>query len=220
MPAFRSPCLRLDTLRRRVAGRTAGAQLGDGGGEAIDLPRSLPHAREVAIVLGRRRARSRSRGTSAVEFALVGPTAFLLLLGSVVLGVVVTHEVQLSQAVRDGARAAAICGSDTGSSSVTTLPDGTPCTTANITAYINARVDSVSPTLANQAVVTVFDANGTSVQTSTGGAATVACAPGYTLQVAITYQQPLYVPLVGAVFGNASTNTRTISAQGEAACEQ
>jgi Flp pilus assembly protein TadG len=182
--------------------------------------RSLRFIHLVLIALGRRRAHSGSRGTSAVEFALVGPIAFLLLLGSVVLGVVVTHEIQLTQAVRDSARAAAICGSDTGSATVTTLPDGTPCTTANITAYINARVDAISPSLANQAVVTVFNASGTSVGTSTGGAATIDCAPGYTLQVAITYQQPLYVPLVGAVVGNASTNTRTISAQGETTCEQ
>lgn len=37
---------------------------------------------------------TRSRGTSAVEFALVGPTAFLLLIGAVVLGIIVTHEIQ------------------------------------------------------------------------------------------------------------------------------
>jgi Flp pilus assembly protein TadG len=215
MPAFRFAHLILDDLRRRVVGCTAAAQLGHSGSRAIDLAGTPPHARGVAIGLGRRRAHSRSRGTSAVEFALVGPTAFLLLLGAVVLGVVVTHEIQLSQAVRDSARAAAICGSDTGPSTVTTLPDGTPCTTANITAYINARVDAVSPTLANQAVITVFNTSGSSVGTSPA-----ACVPGYTIQIAITYQQPLFVPLVGAVVGNASTNTRTISAQGEATCEQ
>ena len=161
------------------------------------------------------RSRATSHGTSAVEFALVGPTAFLLLLGGVVLGIVITHEVQLTQAVRDSARAAAICASSTDQGTGSTLPDGTLCTTANITAYINSRVDAVSPSLADQAVITVFDTSGTSVGTSA-----TACVRGYTLQVSITYQQPLFVPLVGAVFGNPSTNTRTISAQGEAACEQ
>jgi len=144
----------------------------------------------------------------------VGPTAFLLLLGAVVLGVVVTHEIQLSQAVRDSARAAAICGSNTDQGTGSTLPDGTLCTTANITAYINARVDAVSPSLANQAVITVIDTSGTSFTSLSK------CAPGNTLQVSITYQQPLFVPLVGALVGNATTNTRTISAQGEATCEQ
>jgi Flp pilus assembly protein TadG len=215
VPAIPPPHLLLEDLHREVVGGTAAAQLGDGGSVAIHRLGRRPHARRVAIALGRRRAHSRSRGTSAVEFALVGPTAFLLLLGAVVLGVVVTHEVQLSQAVRDSARAAAICGSNTGSATVTTLPDGTPCTTANITAYINTRVDAVSPSLANQAVITVFNTSGSSV-----GASPSACVPGYTVQVAITYQQPLFVPLVGALVGNASTNTRTISAQGEATCEQ
>ena len=141
--------------------------------------------------------------------------AFLLLLGGVVLGIVITHQIQLTQAVRDGARAAAICGSSTDQGTGSTLPDGTVCTTANISAYLNSRVDAVSSQLADQAVVTIFDANGTSVGTSA-----TACAPGYTLEVSITYQQPLFVPLVGVVVGNPTTNTRTISAQGEATCEQ
>jgi Flp pilus assembly protein TadG len=157
----------------------------------------------------------RSRGTSAVEFALVGPTAFLLLIGAVVLGIVVTHEIQLTQAVRDSARAAAICGSSTDQGTGSTLPDGTLCTTANITAYTNKRLTAVSSTLANQATITVFNAAGTSVGTSAA-----ACAPGDTLQVSVSYQQSLFVPLVGALLGNPGTNTRTISAQGEALCEQ
>ncbi|MGA8636184.1 MAG: TadE/TadG family type IV pilus assembly protein [Candidatus Dormiibacterota bacterium] len=220
MPAILSVRLLLRDLYRRVAGGTGASEPGDSGRQAIDRPGRRPSARGVVSALALRGAHSRSRGTSAVEFALVGPTAFLLLLGAVVLGVVVTHEIQLSQAVRDSARAAAICGGNTGPSTTTTLPDGTPCTTAKITAYINARVDGISPSLANQAVVTVFNAGGTSVGTTTGGAATSLCAPGYTVEVAITYQQPLYIPFIGALVGNASTNTRTISAQGEATCEQ
>lgn len=170
-----------------------------------------PSASEQRPLIVRRGLHSKSRGVSAVEFALIGPTAFLLLIGAVVLAIVVTHEIQLTQAVRDGARAAAICGSSTDQGTGSTLPDGTLCTTANLTHYINVRVDAVSPTLANQAVVTVF--------TNLGAAASV-CQTGYTVQVSITYQQPLYLPLVGAILGSASTNTRAISAQGEATCEQ
>jgi Flp pilus assembly protein TadG len=175
---------------------------------------STPSAREQTPVIAFAR-RSASRGVSAVEFALIGPIAFLLLIGAVVLGIVVTHEIQLTQAVRDGARAAAICGSSTDQGTGSTLPDGTLCTTANLTTYINARVDAVSSGLANQAVVTVFSPNGANL-----GSAASLCSPGYTVQVSITYQQPLFLPLVGSLLGNGSTNTRTISAQGESTCEQ
>jgi Flp pilus assembly protein TadG len=175
---------------------------------------STPSARGLTPVIAFAR-RSASHGVSAVEFALIGPIAFLLLIGAVVLGIVVTHEIQLTQAVRDGARAAAICGSSTDQGTGSTLPDGTLCTTANLTAYINARVDAVSPALANQAVVTVFSSSGTNL-----GSTASLCSTGSTIQISITYQQALFVPLVGSLLGNASTNTRSISAQGEATCEQ
>jgi hypothetical protein len=133
------------------------------------------------------------------------------------------HEVQLTQAVRDGARAAAICGGSTDQNTGSTLPDGTTCTTANITNYVNGRVDAVSSTLANQAVITVLSPSGTNLGSATGaslGSAASFCATGDTIQVSINYQQPLFVPLVGSLLGNASSNTRTLSAQGEATCEQ
>jgi Flp pilus assembly protein TadG len=167
-----------------------------------------------------------------VEFALVGPIAFLLLIGTVVLGIVVLHEVQLTQAVRDGARAAAICGSQTDvASTPATLPDSNlPCTSANIVAYVNARVAKVDSSLSGTATVGVLCdgsvlscANGT-VPTggaaSTTGVAAASCATGYTVEVFITYQQPLYLPLVGNVLGTSGGNTRTISAKGEATCER
>lgn len=175
---------------------------------------------------GRRRSR-RTRGQGMVEFALVAPIAFLILLGLFVLSVVVLHQIQLSQAVRDGARAAAICGSQTGqANSPPTLPDSNlPCNGANIAAYINARVTQVDRGLANAALVKVLNSAGTQVgltgSGSSSGAVVVNCSPNaYTVQVSISYAQPLYIPLVGAFFGTGGGNTRTISAVGEATCEQ
>ncbi len=162
-----------------------------------------------------------------VEFALIAPIAFLILLGLVVLGIVVLHEIQLSQAVRDSARAAAICGSHTGQPvNPPTLPDSNlPCTNANIVAYINARVTNVDPSLTNAATVKVFNNLNAQVGlTGTGataGAVVANCsANAYTVEVTINYSQPLYIPLVGAVFGTGGGQTRTISAKGEATCEQ
>jgi Flp pilus assembly protein TadG len=167
-----------------------------------------------------------------VEFAVVGPIAFLLLIGTIVLGVIVLHEIQLTQAVRDGARAAAICGSQTDvASTPATLPDSNlPCTSANIVAYINSRITKVDPTLSGTATVGVLCdgsllgcPNGTvpagGGATSTGVAAAT-CATGYTVEVFITYQQPLYVPLASNVFGTSGGTTRAISAKGEATCER
>lgn len=164
-------------------------------------------------------------GVSMVEFALVGPIAFVMLLGAVVLGIVMFHQVQLSQVVRDSARAAAICGSATNTSGTTaTLPDGTACTGSNIVTYINSRLSTVSNTLSNAATITVYDSSNTQVATGSGtsaGNAVASCsASAYTVEVSVTYQQPLYLPLVGNVLGNGSSNTRTISAKGEATCEQ
>lgn len=173
-----------------------------------------------------------------VEFALIGPLAFLFLLGTVVLAVVILHEIQLTQGVRNSARAAALCGTATGSATLTaTLPDGTSCTGANILSYINGQVTAVDSGLSNQASVTVYCnglpvgsgcANGVTPSggTGTGTAALVStaaatCQSGYTIEVSITYYQPLFVPLVGNVFGSGGgpSNTRKIVATGEATCE-
>jgi Flp pilus assembly protein TadG len=169
-----------------------------------------------------------------VEFAFVGPLAFLLLIGTVLLGIIVLHQVQLTQAVRDGARAAAICGSQTDATSTSvpqltspppTLPDGSLCTSANIVAYINTRVKAVDSSLQNKATITVYDASNTQVATATGASAATnvvrKCSPNaYTVEVSITYSQPLFLPLVGAVFGDSGGNTRSIAGKGEATCEQ
>jgi Flp pilus assembly protein TadG len=171
-----------------------------------------------------------------VEFALIGPLAFLILLGIVVVAVVLLHEIQLTQGVRNSARAGALCGSATRSTTQTaTLSDGTPCTGANLLSYINGQVTAVDSGLSNQASVTVY-CNGTvsgcangvtpSGGTGTGTASSVAtatatCLNGYTVEVSITYYQPLYVPLVGNVLGSGGgpSNTRKIVATGEATCE-
>lgn len=171
-----------------------------------------------------------------VEFALIGPLAFLVLLGIVVLAVVLLHEIQLTQGVRNSARAAALCGTATGSTSQSaTLPDGTACTGANLLSYLNGQVTAVDSGLANQASLTVYCngsvagcANGV---TPTGGSGTgsasalasaaATCVSGYTVAVSVTYYQPLYVPLVGKVVGSGGgpANTRKIVATGEATCE-
>ncbi len=135
-----------------------------------------------------------------VEFALVFPVAALLLLGIVVLGIVVMDQNALSTGVKAGARAAAICAtSDSGQ----TLPDGTSC--SNLDTYIKKQLATVGSASFSVSVP--------------GGTWPTSCTVGNYVEVSASYQQPLYVPLVGHLLGNAATNTRTLTAHGEAPCE-
>src|SRR5437660_12933014 len=59
----------------------------------------------------RRRHRDRDRGVTMVEFALLAPLFFLMVMGLIVSGIVVTNQVQLNNVVRDAARVAGACGS-------------------------------------------------------------------------------------------------------------
>ncbi len=152
-----------------------------------------------------------------VEFAFVAPLAFLLLIGVVVLGMVVSDQVGLTNAVRTGARAAAICGSDpTGS---TVLPDGkTPCTStsgvdANVGSYALSVLRGIQGAVSAPSITVVAPDGTTSTSLAT-------CRKGYTVVVSASFAQPLYVPMLGRVLGDSGSNTRTINVKAEATCEQ
>lgn len=152
---------------------------------------------------------------------MAAPLGFLLLLGLVVLGIVVTHQIQLNQAVKTSARAVAVCGvaarENLYISPSGTLPNGSPCLSSDIQAYINTQIDAVSPGLAGQDSVTVAapPAAGTPWAPSQLGSA---CEVGQVVEVSITYQQPLYLPALGYLLGNPSTDTAQLQADGEATC--
>jgi Flp pilus assembly protein TadG len=156
-----------------------------------------------------------------VEFALVSPFLFIVLLGLIVCGIVATNYVQLTNAVRDGARAAGICGGSSRASG-TTLPDGTTCSSYNLSQYIQHRLQAV-PAPVNFAVSVLL--NSGSVQgscTNCTSSSTVLdlCTKGETIEVSANFPQPLYLPLVGNLLANTSGNARTITADAEATCEQ
>jgi Flp pilus assembly protein TadG len=157
------------------------------------------------------------RGVTAVEFALVAPLAFLLLLGILVTGLVVTDEVALTNAVRSGARAAAVCGSDPGGSTV--LPDGqTPCTSATgvdagVDSYVTGLLRSVQAGV-SAPTFSVVAPDGTTYSSLAD------CRKGYRVVVSASFAQPLYVPMLGHLLGDGGSNTRTLNAMAEATCEQ
>lgn len=155
-----------------------------------------------------------------VEFALIAPMAFLLLLGLLVMGIVVMNFIQLSNAVRDGARAAAVCGGagfeagSTGSSTLSggqsqTLPNGQVCTSGNLDSYITNKLQSITGVTPQVSILT------------SGGTDLTQCSQGVEVKVKASYAQPLYFPLIGRLIGDSGNSTvRTISATGEATCEQ
>ena len=101
---------------------------------------------------GLRPRHSRERAVSMVEFALLAPFAFLLLMGIVVTGIVVTNQVALSNGVRDIARAAAVCGSIAGRPPSTGTTPQLPatggqgalnCSWTNLQSYVSARMKTL-----------------------------------------------------------------------------
>jgi len=147
-----------------------------------------------------------------IEFALVAPLLFLVVFGLVVGGVVVTNYVQLSNAVRDGARAAAICGGANRDNSVTHLPNGAQCSSANLTSYVQSQLQAV-PAPVSFTVNVLFDG-------AVLGHDLDQCSQGATIEITADYPQPLFFPLVGTFFANTSGDARIISADAEATCEQ
>jgi hypothetical protein len=157
-----------------------------------------------------------------VEFALIAPVAFLLLLGIIISGVVVTNYIQLTNAARDGARLAAICGSGVNKPAPATaeMPDGSGfCTASNIQLYIANHLVSVP--LAQLPTVTVcLPADALAGKCVAHGSGIGGCQSGRIVEVDMSYDQPLYLPLISNLLQTNANGTRTISASAQATCEQ
>jgi hypothetical protein len=195
----------------------------------------------------------RQGGVAIVEFSLLAPIAFLILMGLLVLGLVVANQNLLTDGVRDTARAAAVCGGSNRdpktqlppppNSATPTLCEPTSTTTgwANLDAYARLRlnilagggllsapapptgVTSCKALPSSSALVCLYTASGAPAtgKDYTGAANPLDdCQLGWKIGISTQEAQPLYMPLVGHVFGNAGSNTRTLTADAEATCEQ
>ena len=189
-------------------------------------PSSLPCP---AVGRSRRRARQADRGVTMVEFALLSPVAVLLLMGLIVVGMLTTNVVQLNNAVRDGARAAAVCGSASRNATTTHLPTSDTthqaCTDANVRWYITSHLSAVPANLTP--TIQVCDSSTQSNCTSASGSGNVIdTCQAYSKYVVVTasVRQSMYLPLVGQFFGvdaqDQANDTRLITASAEATCEQ
>jgi hypothetical protein len=156
--------------------------------------------------------RREERGQSMIEFALLAPAFFFVVLALVILGIVVLNQVELSNGLRDGARAGGICGSQLFNTSTTTqLPNGTLCTVPHLVTYVQSRISTIPGVTP---VVSVDFSGGSSTSATT-------CSPGQKIKLTASYQQPLWVPLIGNFLGDTgNTGYRTVFANAEATCEQ
>ncbi len=162
----------------------------------------------------RRGPRRHCAGVTLVEFGLVSPVLFVLVMGIVVGGVVVTNQMQLSSVVREGARAAAVCGG-VGRAATTLLPDGGQCSNAALVSFIAGGLHAVPGTVALN--ITVI--NGNSIPNDPN--VLDECQKGKTVVVDASFAQPLYVPLLGGLLGDGGgSGVRTLHASAEATCEQ
>ena len=118
-----------------------------------------------------RRRGCRDRGAAAVEFALIVPIVFLLLVGIITFGFVLNAQVTITQAAREGARLAAICYQDPSCSST-----------------VVARTQGAAPGL-------TIPAGGVSVDTSGCGTTGASGTPGDAI-VTVTYTVNLGIPPV------------------------
>ena len=175
------------------------------------------------------RRRHGQRGVSVVEFSLVAPVFLVLVMGAIVLGIVVMNQMQLANAVRDGARAAAVCGGPNRNSEPVppTLPDGvTACDSTALIGYINSRLSAVPGGAITSVCVYVGSTDGSTSGTSCVGSDPVdnnildKCNKGSVVEVDISYPQQLYVPVVGNLLGDRGTTVRTLHAAAQAVCEQ
>jgi hypothetical protein len=154
-----------------------------------------------------------------VEFALLAPLALVLLVGIVISGIVAMNYVQLHNAVRDGARAAAVCGGSARNSQqnqetltpVTKLPNGQDCSDDNLIAYVKSRFQAIPGNVASLTVT---------LPTGGLGDHMSQCQYKKSVEIHATYDQPLFMPLISNLLSNNSSgSTYTITATAEATCE-
>jgi Flp pilus assembly protein TadG len=188
----------------------------------------MSSARQRTPLIARRRARRAGRhgrgddsGVGLVEFALVAPVAFLLLCSIVIFGIVITNFIQLSNLARDGARVAAICGSKVGAP----MPDGSgACSGLAISTYITSHLVAVPSGSVTPQIYVCSSAEASTCSSSDSTCSLISpvcqCQQGRTVEVDMSYDQPLYFPVLTTVLQSSPNGTRHLSASAQATCEQ
>ena len=145
----------------------------------------------------------------------MAPFIFLVVMGIVVASIVVTNQTQLNNVVRDGARLAGLCGGSARQAG--RVPRQlTTCSTAAVEAYIQNNLDALPANTLS------FSVTVTSVGGTTFGNDLASCSQGRVITIDASFDQPLYLPLVGNFLSNNThhNGSRTLSADAQAVCTQ
>lgn len=150
------------------------------------------------------------------EFALIAPMGFLLLMSIVVIGIVVTNYIQLTNVARDGARIAAICAGE--GTTPGSIPNGTSltCSVTDLETYMESRLTSI-PAGSVTPSIQICPAGSSCFTPPTGYLN--GCNTDQLIEVTMSYPQPLYLPMVSNIFETAPNGTRTLQAKAQAGCE-
>jgi Flp pilus assembly protein TadG len=164
-----------------------------------------------------------------VEFALLAPLFLLLLFGVVVAGVMINAQIQLSNAVRDGVRAAAVCGDSFYNTAygpgatvpALQLPNGQDCSDANVSAYVSSLISRIpgGGKMTSGPNLTVYNLTNTQVVPPAGETTMQVCQAGYKIEVSVKYAQPMFLPLISTIFADKGTTSRTLEADAQTTCE-
>ena len=208
--------------------RSSGAPRAYLGAERSDVTEAVqPVEGPTTFFRARRptRVRHRSaRGATMAEFALIAPVGFLLLLSIIVVGIVVTNLIQVTNVARAGARMAAICaGYPASSLSSTPQTDILPSSSSTT---LHCNVPDLETYMASQLTAVPANSVNPSVQLCIGAVCTTptdlpnTCQPNELIEVEMRYPQPLYLPMVSQFFESTpNTGIRQLTAHAEAECE-
>ena len=140
----------------------------------------------------------------------------------VVIGIVVTNYIQMTNVARDGARIAAICGTGLADGSPAEMPDGSgPCSDTAVADYITNHLVTV-PAGSVTPQIFVCTAQDVSLGHCNAGLhqGIAQCQAKALVEVDMNYQQPLYLPLIANVFQTSSNGTMNLKASAQSTCEQ
>lgn len=156
----------------------------------------------------------------------MAPIGFLLLLSIVIVGIVVTNWLQVTNSARDGARMAAICAGypkdAAGPPAADPIPDGSSptlyCNVGDLEKYMTKRLTAV-PAGSVTPSISLCRA-GTCTAWSNATDLPAICQPNALIEVEMQYPQPLYLPMVSTFFETTpNSGIRTLTAHAEVQCE-